>query len=327
MSSIDPNAAHIRPLRRRVDERLAGLIPDAEPDSLYAPARYVLAGRGKRVRPVLLLLAAEASGAAAEAAMPAALAVEVFHNFTLVHDDIMDHAAERRGRPTVHERWDESTAILVGDLLMALAYELLAEVEAGDTRRMTAAYQRMVRQLCEGQALDKAFETRADVTVDEYLRMIDAKTGALVAAVLAMGAHIAGSPHAGALFEAGRHVGRAFQIQDDLLDLVASDDRWGKPVGGDLVEGKKTFLLLRALERARGDERAWYARIVHDGGLSPGEVPEARRRMEALGVVDEAREAVKRYSEAAHEQLARLPGSDALLALHGFVERMQARVH
>ncbi len=316
-------------LRAQVNDGLATLLPEGEPPALYAPARYALDGEGKRVRPLLLLLAAGAFGARTEAALPAALAVEVFHNFTLVHDDIMDHAQTRRGRPTVHVRWDESTAILVGDLLLARSYELLARIEEGDREAMMRAYHRMVRRLCEGQALDKAFETRAEVTTDEYLRMIDAKTGALIAAVLEMGGRIGSAPEpaARALREAGRHVGRAFQIQDDLLDLTAEDDRWGKRVGGDLIEGKKTFLLLRALERAEGAHRAWLLRIIERGGLPPGEVDAARRRMAELGVLQEARAAVERHSAAAHAGLEALPDTPPTDALRRLIDEMQARAH
>jgi geranylgeranyl diphosphate synthase type II len=323
------HAAHVAGLRERVHAALAALETGAEPPELYEPVRYVLAGGGKRLRPVLLLLAAEIYGAEVARAMPAALAVEVFHNFTLVHDDIMDHAATRRGRPTVHERWDEGTAILCGDYLMALAYDLLARAEASRPAEVHRAFHRMVVRLCEGQALDKAFETRADLTVADYLDMIDRKTGALLEAVLDLGALVGDAPETDReiLRAVGRNVGRAFQIQDDLLDLTAEHQDWGKVIGGDLVEGKKTYLLLRALERAEGDERAWFRRIVEGGGLSEGAVAEARARMERLGVLDDARAAVIRHSAASQERLQALPASPARDTLHWLIDRMQARLH
>lgn len=322
-------AEHCRSLRAQVNAALTALVPAADPAALYDAVRYVLDGGGKRLRPLLVLLAAETFEGAVAQALPAALAVEVFHNFTLVHDDIMDHAATRRGRATVHVRWDESTAILCGDFLMALSYDLLAQSPPMSLQEALRCYHRMVTRLCEGQALDKQFETQAEVSVGEYLRMIDCKTGALLEASLELGGLVAGAPPAArqALAEAGHHLGRAFQIQDDLLDLVADDDRWGKRIGGDLVEGKKTFLLLRALEEAQGEERRWFARIVVEGGLDPAAVGEARARMEALGVLAEAGDAVACYSAEARRCLDTLPAGPGRTALCWLVDQMQARLH
>ncbi|HYE96105.1 MAG TPA: polyprenyl synthetase family protein [Rubricoccaceae bacterium] len=325
----DQAEAHVRALVGQVEAGLVALaLPDA-PEPLYAPVRYVLESGGKRLRPVLLLLGAEAYGgeSALKRAMPAALAVEVFHAFTLVHDDIMDHAAERRGRPTVHVRWDEPTAILVGDLLMALAYDLLAKVETDHLREVLRSFHQMVLRLCEGQALDKAFEQRTDVSVPDYLDMIERKTGALVEAALEIGGWVGGADAAGraALRRFGQALGRAFQIQDDLLDLTAEDAGWGKTVGGDLVEGKKTFLLLRALERSAGEEHTWFARIPSAGGLPAEEVPEARVRMEGLGVLAEARDTVRAQSNEALAALAVLPPSSAREALGWLTRQLVGR--
>ena len=322
-------AEHVQALRTRVEARLARLIPENDPPELYEPVRYVLAGGGKRLRPLLLLLSAEAFGVDPEEALPAALSVEVFHNFTLVHDDIMDRAEERRGRPTVHVRWDQSTAILAGDYMMGLAYDLLAQVEVPRLGTMIRTYHRMVRLLCEGQMLDTVFERREHVSVADYLRMIDGKTAALLSTSMELGGLIggAGEGHRTALRDAGQHVGRAFQIQDDLLDLTADDTRWGKTIGGDLTEGKKTYLLLRALERASGDEADWFRRIVTARGLPAADIAEARSRMEALGVLDEAAHAVERHSQAAFDALDRLPAGPAVDTLRWLIRRMQARAH
>jgi geranylgeranyl diphosphate synthase type II len=322
-------ADHVRFLTETVDHALATLYLPDEPASLYEPVRYVLNGGGKRLRPALLLLAAETFGVPAERAMPAALAVEVFHNFTLVHDDIMDHAEERRGRPTVHLVWDESTAILAGDLLMGMSYDLLAQTSTDRLADLVRVFHRMVVRLCEGQALDEQFEREDDVTVERYLDMIDRKTGALLEATLVIGGLIGGVGEDARLrlAEAGRAFGRAFQIQDDLLDLVADDDGWGKTIGGDLMEGKKTFLLLRALERAAGgDDHPWFRRIVTDGGLDASEIDEARRRMERLGVLDEARSEVLHHYDIGEQAVQALPagrGRDGLLSIAG---RMAQRV-
>lgn len=330
------HAARVQTLRERVDAALQSLEPQEEPALLYDPVRYVLEGGGKRLRPVLLLLTAEAFDADVEGALPVALAVEVFHNFTLVHDDVMDHADERRGRPAVHRRWDTGTALLAGDLLLVRAYDLLAEAD-GALDALMPPFRRMARRLCEGQAFDKAFETQEAVSVDAYLGMIDGKTGALLGAALELGGRCgkASDAQAAALHHAGAALGRAFQIQDDLLDLVADPERWGKPVGGDLVEGKKTFLLLRALERAETDaDRSFFARAA-ETGLPREDVSDARRRMDALGVLDDARHAVERHTEAAAEHLGRvLPAQDggnaeasAGRTLRWLIGEMQARLH
>jgi geranylgeranyl diphosphate synthase type II len=325
-SSTDTAAEHIEALRARIDEALPLLVADREPAVLYDPVQYVLEGGGKRVRPTLLLLVAEAYGATPATALPAALAVEVFHNFTLVHDDIMDEADERRGRPTVHVRWDVGTAILVGDIMMGLSYELLDEVEADGLHDV---YHPMVERLCAGQALDASFEDEEDVSVEAYLEMVDGKTAALLSAAFELGAVIGGASAADRehMQKAGTLVGRAFQIQDDLLDLTADGDDWGKAVGGDLVVGKKTYLTLRALERAEGEEYDWFARLVTDGGLPPDDVPEARERMARLGIFDEARDAVQRYSDEARSHLDVLPDGEAAAALHWLIDEMEARSH
>ena len=309
----DDAAARLRALAAEVDAALAALPLPAHPEPLYAPVRYVLAAGGKRVRPALTLLVAGAFGGevAHARAVPAALAVEVFHNFTLVHDDIMDSAATRRGRATVHTRWDEPTAILTGDVMMGLAYRLLDATETDRAADCRTAFHAMVARLCEGQALDMHFERTPDVSVAQYLDMIDGKTGALLDAALVLGAHVGGAtPDAvAAVSAAGRDLGRAFQIQDDLLDLTADPIAWGKPLGGDLVEGKKTFLLLQALGRAEGAERTWFARAA-SGGLPPSDVEEARVRMARLGVLDDAEAAVDAYVASGLEALAAVPDTE-----------------
>jgi geranylgeranyl diphosphate synthase, type II len=323
----DP-APSINSLRRLVDEALPHLADKEDLIALREPVEYVLASTGKRLRPILVLLSAGVGGVAPERALNVALATETFHVFTLVHDDIMDRSATRRGLPTVHSRWDESTAILVGDFLLALSYDLLASAETGDLRQMLGTFHRMVGRLCEGQALDKAFETRLDVTLEEYLAMIDCKTGALVSCSLELGA-IAGDlarADRAALVLAGHHVGRAFQIQDDLLDLTASSEAWGKPVGGDLIEGKKAFLLLSALEAAQGEDRTFFERIAAEGAR-PEDVPRAREVFERIGTLDLARQAVEDHSHRAMDALNILPAGESRDGLIWVVERMMQRVH
>ncbi|HEX9952825.1 MAG TPA: polyprenyl synthetase family protein [Rubricoccaceae bacterium] len=319
-------------LRAEVEAGLAALDLPAEPASLYGPVRYALSSGGKRLRPVALLLAAEAFGGAEarRRAHPAALAIETFHNFTLVHDDIMDRAETRRGRPCVHTRWGEAEAILAGDLMHGLSVRLLGQAEFDGAERgaqARALFDRMVVRLCEGQALDLAFETQADVSVEAYLAMIDAKTGALLDLALELGALVGGADAAAlaAMRRAGHALGRAFQIQDDLLDLTADHADWGKTIGGDLVAGKRTFLLLRAVERAAGDpaEAAWWARAF--GGLPEADVAEARARMSRLGVLAEAEAAVSGYVATGTDALAALPDGDAADALRALALALVGR--
>ena len=327
-------------LRADVEAGLAALGLPAEPASLYDPVRYALSSGGKRLRPVALLLAAEAFGgpAARRRALPAALAVETFHNFTLVHDDIMDRAETRRGRPTVHTTWGEAEAILAGDLMHGLSVRLLGQTDFGQTdfgqtdagtaeRGARALFDRMVVRLCEGQALDLAFETQAGVSVEAYLAMIGAKTGALLDLALELGALVGGADAAalGAMRRAGHALGRAFQIQDDLLDLTADHADWGKTIGGDLVAGTRTVLLLRAVERAAGDaaEAAWWARAL--GGLPEADVPEARARMARLGVLADAEAAVSDCVAAGTDALAALPDGEAADALRALALSLVGR--
>ena len=239
-----------------------------------------------------------------------------------------------RGRPCVHTRWGEAEAILAGDLMHGLSVQLLNRTEtappggADRGRPARALFDRMVVRLCEGQALDLAFETRADVSVDEYLDMIDRKTGALLDLALELGALVGGADDAalGAMRRAGHALGRAFQIQDDLLDLTAEGAGWGKAIGGDLVAGKRTFLLLSALEQTTTDpaEHAWWTRAL--GGLPAGDVPEARARMDRLGVLGGASRAVEGYVHDGLDALGVLPAGGAADALRGLALGLVGRV-
>ncbi|NDC87475.1 MAG: polyprenyl synthetase family protein [Bacteroidetes bacterium] len=289
--------------RKALDEALRDLIGDEEPQALYEPIRYALASQGKRVRGIMVQLAAAGLGSNSGDAKHAAIAVEIFHLFTLVHDDIMDHSNERRGRETIHKRWDEATAILSGDFLMGLSYECLARIRPSRISRALDAYGLMVRRLCEGQALDKAFEAQASVTKEAYLDMIDKKTGALIALSLELGGIVADVPIEvqTRLHAAGLAAGRAFQIQDDLLDATATSAGWGKPVGGDLLEGKKAYLALRALEV---EEDGYFERCMKEGGVPPDQLDDAISKLHELGVVEEAGQQVDHYTRSCVETLS-----------------------
>ena len=324
------DAVSLQTLRTQCNEALTALVDETrQPKVLYAPIRYVLHSEGKRVRPILVQLVAQAYGAPPRVSQPVALAAEVFHTFTLVHDDIMDQADTRRGRPTVHVKWNESTAILVGDWLMGCTTRLLREAEAS-TEALLDVYHPTMDALCEGQALDTDFETRDAVAVDDYMRMIDGKTGALIAACMAWGGVVGGASASdqAQLHDAGMAVGRAFQIQDDLLDVIADHDDWGKAVGGDLHVGKKTFVTLTALERATGDTETWLRRtLFEEGGCPPDQIEAVQGAMRDLGVFDAARDAVARHTETAHERLDLVPAGPARTALMDLLDALRRRAY
>lgn len=228
-----------------------------EPKNLYQPIEYILQLGGKRIRPILTLIAADIFSGDYKKALPAALAVEVFHNFTLVHDDIMDDAPLRRGHETVHEKWDINTGILSGDAMLILAYQHFENYEPEVFQKLAQLFSKTALEVCDGQQLDVDFETRNDVTIDEYIKMITLKTSVLVAAALKMGAIVAKADEKEAqhLYNYGLNLGIAFQLQDDYLDTYGDPETFGKQVGGDIIENKKTYLYLKALEVANNADR------------------------------------------------------------------------
>ena len=220
-----------------------------EPRNLYEPIHYILDLGGKRMRPVLTLMSAEVFDADYKKALPAALAVEVFHNFSLVHDDIMDDAPLRRGQETVHEKWNLNTGILSGDAMLILAYQYFEQYEPIIFRDLAKLFSKTALEVCEGQQWDVDFEERNDVTIPEYLKMIQYKTAVLVAAAMKMGAIIAetSEENANLIYDFGLNLGLAFQLQDDFLDAFGDPETFGKQVGGDIIENKKTYLYLKAV--------------------------------------------------------------------------------
>jgi len=221
-----------------------------EPKNLYEPIEYILRLGGKRMRPVLTLMASEVFDTDYKAALPAAMAVEVFHNFSLVHDDIMDDAPLRRGQETVHEKWDLNTGILSGDAMLILAYQYFEQYEPVIFRDLAKLFSKTALEVCEGQQWDVDFERRNDVSIPEYLKMIEYKTAVLVAAAMKMGAIVAktSAKEAELIYDFGLNLGLAFQLQDDFLDAFGDPKTFGKQVGGDIIENKKTYLYLKARE-------------------------------------------------------------------------------
>ncbi|GAA4467991.1 polyprenyl synthetase family protein [Nibrella saemangeumensis] len=240
------------------------------PAELYDPIRYIMNLGGKRLRPLMTLMAAYLYTDDWKKALKPAVAVEVFHNFTLMHDDIMDQAPLRRGQPTVHEKWNHNIAILSGDVMLVNAYELLLDVETPHLKRVLARFNRTAAEVCEGQQWDMNFETRWDVTETEYLEMIKLKTSVLLGFALELGGIIGGADEANAarLREGGIDIGIGFQLKDDLLDVYGDPAKFGKQVGGDIIANKKTFLLIEALQQATGSLKdeltGWLSRTEFD---------------------------------------------------------------
>lgn len=313
-------------LRGKVDAHLNDVIDRHEPVSVYDPARYILSGGGKRIRPVLVLLSAEACGARADDAIDAAVSVEILHNFTLVHDDIMDNADQRRGRATVHKKWDSNTAILTGDNLIGIAYRTLLQTQSGDIRRLCSIFTDGMIEVCEGQGYDKEFEARDIVTEDEYFMMIGKKTGRLVSMSAELGAVIGDAAEASfeALSAYAHHIGRAFQVQDDLLDVIADEKDFGKSIGGDILEGKKTFLLVHAMGKAAESDLELLKK-VSTRRAEEEDIPKVTDLYERLGIIEEARTRVRQDTDTALQRLGSIPETPARDMLRWFAEMLLQR--
>lgn len=240
-------------LQALISEAIDKLTFPEQPAELYEPIGYILALGGKRLRPALLLMACDLFGGDVENAIEPAMAIEVFHNFTLMHDDIMDKAPLRRGRVTVHEKWNANVAILSGDAMMVESNKLMMQVDDAILRRVMDVFNETATGVCEGQQIDMSFEQRDDVNIDEYLNMIRLKTAVLLGGTLKIGAIIGGAllTDAQLLYDFGVNLGIAFQLQDDILDVYGDPDKFGKQVGGDIISNKKTYLLIKALEQAK----------------------------------------------------------------------------
>lgn len=284
-----------------IDKKLIGLLQNKTPESLYEPCEYILKGKGKRIRAFLVLTSTKAAGGNFKDARNAATAVEILHNFTLVHDDIMDNADKRRGLPTLHVKYDLSTAILSGDILIAIAYQLLLKDSRENDKSLLDTFTQAIIEVCEGQGLDKEFETKKNVSLDEYLLMIRKKTAALAEMCCSIGAQVGGADkvtHA-ALKNYGLNLGIAFQLQDDLLDIIGDESEFGKTVGGDLMEGKKTFLFIKALELAKGNDKKLLEKMIRQNGIRKSEIGTYKNLYERLGVIDITSKEVDKYTKRA----------------------------
>ncbi|MHB8578833.1 MAG: polyprenyl synthetase family protein [Ignavibacteriaceae bacterium] len=284
-----------------IENKLEKLLQNRKPASLYFPGSYILRGGGKRLRPLLVLFSAKAVGGKLSSVYNSAIAVELLHNFTLVHDDIMDNADKRRGKLTLHKKYDVNTAILVGDSLLSVAYENLLKDCKDNAKPALEAFTKGLVEVCEGQSMDKDFETKKNISINDYILMIKKKTAAMAEMCCKIGAILGGgSPKdIQALANFGKNIGIAFQIQDDLLDIIGDEKEFGKFVGGDLVEGKKTFLLLKAFEKAKGGNRKKIQKIINGKGIKHEEILVYRELYEKLGVLDDAKTEIKQYTKKA----------------------------
>ncbi|WP_073063479.1 polyprenyl synthetase family protein [Fodinibius roseus] len=294
-----------------IDEGLNRIDLPGKPGVLYDPVRYTLGLPGKRVRPLLTLIGCGLSGGKVKEALSAAIAIELLHNFTLLHDDIMDAAGTRRGQPSVFKKWSANTAILSGDAMYAKAFKQLQYY--GYNEAYSKEHYALIldifldsaQRVCEGQAYDLDFEKREQVSIQEYLQMIDGKTAALISSSLAIGGAVAAAakPTIDRLRKVGQKTGIAFQIQDDLLDVVADPDKFGKQRGGDIKEGKKTYLSLLALQRCDADQKDRLSEILADQEPSDDDVATVIEWYNELGVIDTTRNVIRQYYEEAMEQI------------------------
>ncbi|MDO6761069.1 polyprenyl synthetase family protein [Tamlana sp. 2_MG-2023] len=289
-----------------------------EPKGLYQPIEYILNLGGKRLRPVLTLMTAHIFSSDYKKALNAALSIEVFHNFSLVHDDIMDGAPLRRGEETVHEKWDINTGVLSGDAMLIMAYQLFETYEADVFQALAKLFSKTALEVCEGQQYDIDFETRNDVTIPEYLKMIEYKTAVLVGAAMKMGAIVAHASEEDqtGIYDFGRYLGIAFQLQDDYLDAFGDPKTFGKQVGGDIIENKKTYLYLKALEFSEASEKVelqeLFASTVED---SSSKIERAKAIFQTSGSAEATKKAILEYTNKAFQVLDILDISEDKKAL------------
>ena len=300
------------------------------PAGLYEPIEYVMAAGGKRVRPVLTLMACNLFSDDVEKALIPAVALEIFHNFTLLHDDVMDNADVRRNRPTVHKRWNENTAILSGDAMMILSYQYMCQAQPDILPALLDTFTRTALEVCEGQQYDMDFEQRSDVSIDEYLQMIRLKTAVLLAACLKTGAICGGAnaANAEALYRFGISLGLTFQIQDDWLDVYSDPDVFGKAIGGDILSGKKTFLLLTAFERADHKTRNELQTLLNHQNLPADEkISRVKAIYDHLEVSEAAQKVMDEHDQQAKSHLREvtLPDPKRIAVLEEFAAKLLKR--
>lgn len=305
-------------IQEKIEREIGQLEFDCPPKSLYEPITYILSLGGKRIRPALVLMAYNLYREDVEKVIRPAIGLEVFHNFTLLHDDLMDQADKRRNKPTVHKVWNANTAILSGDAMLIAAYQLIGETAPEHLKEVLDLFTRTALEICGGQQYDMEFESRMDVSEEEYLEMIRLKTAVLLACSLKTGAILGGASREDAenLYRFGINIGLAFQLQDDLLDVYGDTKTFGKNIGGDILCNKKTFLLINALRRAEGEQKAqlehWIARKDFDAAEKIAAVTNIYN---VLGLKELSEAKMQTYYAEGMKNLAALSVSEERLAV------------
>lgn len=316
-------------LLSKVNDFIANLNYDRKPESIYAPIKYVLSIGGKRIRPVLMLLAYNLYKDNPESILMQACALETYHNYTLLHDDLMDNADVRRGMPTVHRKWDANTAILSGDSMLVLAYQRMAQCAPSKLKPVLDLFTETALEIGEGQQYDMDFERRTDVTEAEYIEMIRLKTSVLLACAMKTGAILADAPAADAdrLYQFGEQIGLAFQLQDDLLDVYGDPAVFGKAIGGDIVSNKKTYMLINAYQLAGPSQRSELMRWITAVDFDRAEkVAAVTRIYDELGIRGLCEARINQYFDRASEYLAAVGVDDARKEqLRRFAQEMMHR--
>ncbi len=313
-------------IRKQIELHLIKLVPET-PHSLYDPIRYALKSGGKHIRPVLTYFASLSNSKADW--LPAACAVELLHDFTLVHDDIMDNAATRHGKPTIHEQYDVNTAILAGDVIIALAEESLTSGKYEFSDEMMSEFATGFRSVCEGQAFDKEFELRRDVTTEEYFRMIELKTAKMLELAAVLGAYTAGGENVEELRAFAHHAGVAFQVRDDLLDLTADEATFGKTIGGDILEGKRSYLFVTAMQSfdsVEPEDRDLLIRI-QERKATTFDVHHAKKLFTEIGVIENTRKRIEEETMTARKNVENIRSAEVRRALLQFSEYLLGRVY
>lgn len=321
----------IEQLQNIINKAIAETKYTAKPAELYEPISYLMQLGGKRMRPVLVLVSTELFGGNVSNALDAAIGIELFHNFTLMHDDIMDKAPLRRGNQTVHVKWNESAAILSGDVMFVEAYKLMIRVDDSILRKVLDIFSDTASGVCQGQQADMNFEKRDQVSLEEYIEMIRLKTAVLLAGSMQIGALIGGAKkeQADLLYEFGESLGLAFQLQDDILDVYGDPEKFGKQVGGDILADKKTFLLIKARELAKGENASELEKWLNKPGISPDNKVNAITDIyNSLGVRKLAEAEMENYVRKALNALDKITVEHSKKALlRGFAEQLLIREH
>jgi len=321
----------IEQLQNIINKAIAETKYTAKPAELYEPISYLMKLGGKRMRPVLVLVSAELFGGDVQKALDAAIGIELFHNFTLMHDDIMDKAPLRRGNPTVHVKWNESAAILSGDVMFVEAYKLMIRVDDSILRKVLDIFSDTASGVCQGQQADMNFEKRDHVSLEEYIEMIRLKTAVLLAGSMQIGALIGGAEkeQADLLYEFGENLGLAFQLQDDILDVYGDPEKFGKQVGGDILADKKTFLLIKAIELAKGESASELDKWLNRPDVLPDNKVNAITSIyNSLGVRKLAEAEMENYVRKALNALDKITVENSKKELlRGFAEQLLIREH